>query len=162
MKESRFYRFSLLLPLTVPAVTAPLLFVDLNLPQWLLWAALYTTYSGLIGGLAYLVLVGLLFWWARGKNDTQFRRALILLPIFMLPVFAVLLGFALLGEAWLRPENALPVSNALVMLIFLVPFILGFGYYYVLLVFWTARVLRRRGALLPSPAIQQALGADSP
>src|SRR5688572_19525720 len=109
MKESRFYRFSLLLPLAVPAVIAPLLFVDFHLPEWLVWAALYTTYSGLIGVVPYLALVGLLFWWARGKSDTQFRRALILLPIFMLPVVAVLFGLGLLSEAWLRPESALSV-----------------------------------------------------
>ncbi len=162
MKESKFYRFSLLLPLAVPALIAPLLFVSFQLPEWMVWVALYTTFSGLIGGVPYLVLVGLLFWWARGKSDNQFRRALMLLPIFMLPVFAVLLGFALLAEAWLRPENALALSDALVMLLGLVPFILGFGYFYVLLVFWTARVLRRRGALVPLHAIQQALRADSP
>ena len=153
MKESRFYRFSLLLPLAIPAVIAPLLFVESHLPEWLEWAALYTTYSGLIGGLPYLALVGLLFWWARGKTDTQFRRALILLPVFMLPVVAVLLGLGLLGEAWLRPESALPVSDALVMLLGLVPFILGFGYFYVLLVFGTARALKRWGVLASSRAI---------
>ena len=162
MKESRFYRFSLLLPLAVPAVIAPLLLVDFHLPQWLLWAAVYATYSGLIGGVPYLVLVGLLFWWARGKSDTKFKRALVFLPIFMLPVFAAFLGLGLLGEAWLRPESALSVSGALVMLLYFVPFILAFGYFYVLLVFCTARALNRRGALVPSHAIQQALGADSP
>jgi len=153
MKESRFYRFSLLLPLAVPAVIAPLLFVGFHLPEWLQWAVLYTTYSGLIGGIPYLALVGLLFWWARSKSDTQFKRALILLPIFMVPVLDVLLGLGLLGEAWLRPESALPVSDALVMLLGLVPFILGFGYFYVLLVFGMARVLKRRGVLVSAGAI---------
>ena len=153
MKESRFYRFSLVLPLAVPALIAPLLFVDAQLPEWLVWAALYTMYSGIIGGVPYLALVGLLFWWARRKSETQFKRALILLPIFMVPVLAVLLGLGLLGEAWLRPENALPMSDALVMLLGLVPFILGFGYFYVLLVFGTARLLKRRGVLVASHAI---------
>jgi hypothetical protein len=154
MKESRFYRFSLVLPLVVPVLPVPLLFVDAaRLPEWLVWVAVYTMFSGIIGGVPYLVLVALLFWWARGKSDTNFRRALILLPIFMLPVVAVLIGLALLGEAWLRPENALTASDALVMLLGLVPFIVGFGYFYVLLVFGTARVLKRRGVLVPSRAI---------
>jgi|GEM_PF-1837366 len=161
MRETRFFKFSLLLPLAVPAITAPLLFVDFHLPEWLGWVALYTTYSGLIGGIPYLVSVGLLFWWARGKSDTQFKRALTLLPVLMLPVFAVLLSFGLLVEAWLRKENALPVSDALVMLLFFVPFLLGFGYFYVLLVFATARILRRRGSLLPARAIQQEIRVDS-
>ena len=152
MKESRFYRFSLVLPLAVPALIAPLLFVGAHLPEWLVWAALYTMYSGIIGGVPYLALVGLLFWWARGKSDTQFRGALILLPIFMLPVFAVLLVLGLLGEAWLRPESAISVSDVPVMLLSVVPFILGFGYFYVLLVFGTVLVLKRMGVLAPSYA----------
>jgi hypothetical protein len=150
MKESGFYRLSLLLPLAVPAATAPLLFVDFHLPEWLVWAVLYTTYSGLISGVPYLASVGLLFCWARRKSDTEFRKALILLPIFMVPVLAVLLGLGFLAEAWLRPESALPVSDALLTLLGLVPFILGFGYFYVLLVFGTARVLKRRGVLVPA------------
>jgi len=154
MKEFRFYRLSLVLPLAVPALIAPLLFVDAAwVPEWLVWAALYTMYSGIIGVVPYLVLVGLLFWWARGKSETQFRRALILLPIFMLPVFAVLSGLALFCEARLWPENALPVSDALVMLLGLVPFILGFGYFYVLLVFGMAKLLKRRGVLVASRAM---------
>lgn len=153
MKESRFHRFSLVLPLAVPAVIAPLLFVDFHLPEWLAWAVLYITYSGIIGGVPYLALVGLLFWWARGKSDIQFRGALLLLPIFMLPVFVVFIVLAFLGEAWLRPESALSVSDVLRMLLTLVPFILGFGYFYVLLVYGTARVLKRRGVLVPSRAI---------
>ena len=147
MKESRFYKISLLLPLALPAVVAPLLFVESHLPKWVLWAALITTLSGVIGGLPYIALVGLLFWWARWKTDNQFRRALILLPIFMLPVVAMLLGLALLVETWLRPESALPVSEAIAVWLGLVPYILGYGYFYVLLVFGTAKVLNRWGVI---------------
>ena len=153
MREPRFYRFSLMLPLTVPALSALLLFADFSLPEWLAWAVLYVTYSGIIGGVPYLALVGLLFWWARRKSDTQFRRALVLLPIFMLPVFVIFLVLAFLGAAWLRPESALSASDVLRALLGLVPFILGFGYFYVLLVFGTARVLKRRGVLVSSRAI---------
>jgi hypothetical protein len=38
------------LPLPVPALVATLLFVDFPLPEWLVWAVLYSTYSGVIGG----------------------------------------------------------------------------------------------------------------
>lgn len=152
MTDSKFYRFSLLLPLAVPAVFAPLLLVDFHLPRWLVWAALYTTFSGIIGGLPYLALVGPLFLWPRRKSDRQFKLALILLPILMLPVVAVLFGLGLLGEALLKPESALPVADALVMLLGLVPFILGFGYFYVLLVLGAARILKRLGLLIPSRA----------
>ena len=153
MKESRFYKFSLVLPLVVPLLPVPFLFVDAaRLPEWVVWMAVYMIFSGIIGGIPYLVLVGLLFWWARGKSDTQFKRALVLLPIFMVAVVAVLFGLGLLGEAWLKPESALSVSDA-GMLLGLVPFILGFGYFYVVVVFGMARLLKRRGVLVASPAI---------
>src|SRR3990172_4606796 len=112
MKESRFYRLFLVLPLAVPVLIAPLLVLDFQLPEWLGWVVLVTVYSGIIGGLPYLVLVGLLFWWGRRKSDTQFRRALIFSPIFMLAVFAMLLVLATSCEGWLRPEDALPRRRA--------------------------------------------------
>ena len=65
----------------------------------------------------------------------------------MLPVVAMLLGLALLVETWLRPESALPVSEAIAVWLGLVPYILGYGYFYVLLVFGTARVLNRWGVI---------------
>jgi hypothetical protein len=46
------------------------------------------------------------------------------------------------------------MSERFVMSLFFVPFILGFGYFYVLLVFGLGLVLRRRGMLLPSLASQ--------
>jgi len=143
---------SLALPLAVPLLVAPLLFLAVRLPEWVVWAALYTTYSGIIGGLPYLILIGLLLWWARDKSDTQFKRALALLPILMLPVVGVIIVLALLAEAWLQPENALPLSDVILMLLGLFPFILGFGYFYVLLVFFAAFLLRRRVVLVPAHA----------
>jgi hypothetical protein len=152
MKESRFFRLSLLLPLALPALLAPLMFVDSYLPKWMAAAAIFMIYSGLLGGIPYLVLVGLLFWWARKKSDIQFKRALVFLPIFMVPTFSLILGLSLLVEASLRPAYALSVSQWFVMSLVLVPFILGFGYFYVLLVFGMAWVLRRRGMLVTVPA----------
>ena len=153
MKESKFYRLSLALPLAVPLFTAPLLFLADQLPQWLVIAAIYTAYSGIIGGVPYLMVIGLLLLWAHGKSDAQFKRALLLSPMLMLFVAAIIIAVALSAEAWLKPENALPFSNSILMLLGLVPFILGFGYFYVLLVFSAASILKRRGMLVPSNAI---------
>ena len=153
MKESRFYRFSLVLPLAVPALMAPIVFFNLQLPTWLTWVVVYTTFSGIIGGVPYLILIGVLLWWARGKSDTQFKRALLLLPVLMLPVVVVLIVAALLVEAMLRPENALSLPDILLMLLELTPFILGFGYFYVLVVFFTAFILKRQGVLVPPQAV---------
>jgi hypothetical protein len=153
MKESKFYRLSLALPLAVPLLVAPLLFFGVRLPEWLAWAALYTTFSGIIGGLPYLIVIAVLLCWARRKTETQFKRALAWSPILMLPVVGAILALAWSGEAWLRPENALPLSDRFVGFLGLVPFILGFGYFYVVLVFSTAWILKRRGMLIPSNAI---------
>jgi hypothetical protein len=153
MKESRFYKLSLVLPLAIPALLAPLFLFDSPLPEWLQWLVIFITFSGVIGGIPYIVLVGLLFWWARGKSDTQFRRALMQLPILMLPVFDVLALLGLLIERWQRPESALPASDVLMVLLGFAPSILGFGYCFVLLVFGTAFVLKRVGILEPLPAI---------
>ena len=149
MKESRFYKFFLFLPLAVPAIAAPLLWIESQLPQWLAWLAVYTFFSGVIGGIPYIVLVGLLLWWARGKSETQFSRALLLLPFLMLPVFAAFLVLGSLIELWLRGSaSALPPSDLLFMFLGLAPFILGFGYCYVLFVFGMAFGLRRLGLLV--------------
>ena len=157
MKESRFYKYSLLLPVAVPALVwllvTSLSSFNLQLPTWLIVPVVYTTFSGLIGGVPYLMLIGLLFLWARGKSDTQFKRAVALLPVLMLTVVIVLIVVALSAEAWFQPENAVGFWDALLMLLGLVPFILGFGYFYMLVVFSAAAILRRRGMLLSSGAI---------
>jgi len=153
VKETRFYRLSLVLPLAVPLLFAPLLFFADRLPLWLACAALYICFSGLIGGLPYLILIGVLLFWTRRKTSTHFKRALALSPILMLPVVAAMLALAWSGEAWLRPENALPWTDRIISFLGLVPFILGFGYFYVGLVFCTASILKKRRVLVPSSAI---------
>ena len=152
MRESKFYRLSLTLPLAIPLLAALLEFLHARLPEWLLWVLVYTTFSGIIGGLPYLILIGGLLWWSRGKTDAQFKCALALLPILMLPVISVMIALGLSAEAWLKPENALPLADSFLMFLGLVPFILGFGYLYVVLVFSSASILKRRGLLVPSNA----------
>ena len=153
MKEAKFYRLSLALPLAVPLLFAPLTFLAGRLPEWLVWVAIYTIYSGIIGGVPYLIMIGVLLWWAHGKSDAQFKRALALSPLLMAGLVVVMVILALLAEAWIKPEDALSVSDVLLMLLGLVPFVLGFGYFYVVLVFSTASILKRRGMLVPSNAI---------
>jgi hypothetical protein len=152
MKESRFYRLSLALPLAVPLLIAPLGFLHARLPLWLVWVLVYTEFSGVIGGVPYLILIVGILYWSRRKSDAQFKRALALSPILMLPLAGVMVALALSGEAWFKPENALPLSDTILMFLGLVPFILGFGYVYVLLVFSSASILKRRGLLVPSNA----------
>jgi hypothetical protein len=152
MKESKFYRLSLALPLAVPLLVAPLGFLHSRLPLWLIVVLVYTEFSGIIGGVPYLILIAVLLWWSRRKSDAQFKRALALSPVLMLPLVGAMVALALSGEAWFKPENALPLSDGILMFLGLVPFILGFGYLYVVLVFSSASILKRRGLLVPSNA----------
>lgn len=145
MKEFRAYKFSLLLPLIFPAMIAPLMFVNLQFPEWLGAVLLFTAYSGVIGGVPYLVLVTLLLRWARGKSESQFRRALVVSPILMLPLFWMFI--AIVGL--LRFGTELGMPEIVEGLLFYVPFILGFGYGYVVLVFGVVFILKRIGMIIP-------------
>ena len=151
MKESKVYAVALSLPLVVPALLAALLYFDLRPPNWSKTLIVFTILSGLVGGIPYLVLVGLLFWWGRGKSDAQFKRALLLSPILMLPVFlAFLVIFSLVSGSFRDEADAVEVLKGVVLYF---SCIIGFGYAYVLLVFGTVFVLKRLGLVAPSPAI---------
>jgi hypothetical protein len=153
MKVFRAYKFSLLLPLVVPVLFAPLLFVNVRFPEWLGAVILFTAYSGIIGCVPYLVLVALLLRWARGKSEAQFRRALMLSPLLMLPLFWVFI----LVISLLRFGAESGVSELVEGLLFYVPFVLGFGYGYVLLVFGLVFALKRTGVISPAPPSNKAM-----
>jgi hypothetical protein len=157
MKESKAHKFSLALPLVVPALLALLLSVNFPLPQWLTQFAMITVYSGLVGGIPYVVLVALLFWWGHARSHTQFKRALVLSPILMLPLFLL---FQLVLSLPLGGNDPFEVTEVIKPMIFYFSFILGFGYSYVLLVFSAVFVLKRLGLVVPSPAIKQGVAAD--
>jgi hypothetical protein len=92
MKESQAHKLSLALPLVVPSLVAPLVLGNFSLPAWLSTLVSFIWVSGMVGGVPYLVLVALLFWWGRGKSEVQFRRAFAS-PVLMFPVFFAFLGF---------------------------------------------------------------------
>ena len=152
IKESKALKSSLALPILVPALLAHLIALDLGFPQRLLVLVLFIVYSGLIGGIPYVVLVALILGWVRGKSDTQFKRALVLSPILMLPVFFLCLAlFNLITLGFL--SDAFKVKDVREQMLFYLWFILGFGYSYVLLVFGAVFVLKRLSVVTPSPAI---------
>jgi hypothetical protein len=152
MKESKAQRLSLALPLLLPALVAPLVYGEFRLPDWLGTLVAFIFGSGMVGGLPYAVLAALLLWWGWNKSAAQFKRALLLSPILMIPVFLIFLvlfqvsivGFSDGGAA----GEVIPA-----MLLLYGSFILGFGYAYVLIVLGTVFVLKRLGVVAPSPAI---------
>lgn len=149
MKESKVYALSLSLPLVVPVLFAALMYFDPPFPKWLQTFMVYNVASGLVGGIPYLVLVVLLFWWGRGKSSAQFKRALVLSPILMLPVFFLILVIFSLISGSFRGEGA--GVEDLKMLLLYFSFIIGFGYFYVLLVFGIVFLLKRLGVVTSSP-----------
>jgi hypothetical protein len=154
MSVIRAYKLSLLLPLIVPALLAPVLPIlsglGIPFPEWLAGAVYFTVYSGIIGGIPYLVLVALLLLWARGKSEAQFRRGLVLSPLLMLPIVCVLIETVSL----LRFGLDSTLSELGEVIVFYTPFVLGFGYAYVCIVLSSVWALRRAGWLdSAAPAI---------
>jgi hypothetical protein len=139
---------SLLLPLVVSGILVPLFYVDLRVSEWLRMAIYTTAFSGLVGGIPYLVLVALLLLWGRGKTEKQFRRALTLSPILMVPIFLLFIViFALIAD---RQSLGWQTIDGL---FFSVPWIVGFGYAYVVLGLTGVFILRRLGLISTSNAI---------
>jgi hypothetical protein len=151
MKESKAHKLSLALPLLVPALVTPLVLGNFRLPAWLGTLVAFIGAKGMVGGVPYVALVALLFWWGRGKSGAQFKRALLVSPLLMLPVFFAFLAIFILITQGFRDEAN--VVEALKMLFLDVSFILGFGYAYVLLVLSTVFVLKRLGVVAASPAV---------
>jgi len=133
----------------MPILSAiPLLFVNSNAaePLGLLSGVIAAIiFSGLVGGIPYLILAGLLLWWMCGKTEKQIRRVLILSPILLLPITLIFITTVSL----LRFGAEETLAEFSEVLIFYVPFILGFGYGYVALVFGAVLVLRRMGVISP-------------
>jgi len=151
VKESKAYKLSLALPLVLPLLVTPVVLGNFLLPAWLKMLVGFIWVSGMVGGVPYVVLVGLLFWWGRAKSDVQFKRALLLSPVLMLPIFfAFLVLFILIVH---EPGDELHLQAGLKMLLVYFSFILAFGYVYVLLVLSTVFVLKRLGVVVASPAI---------
>lgn len=149
MKSINIYKWSLFLPLIVPLLFAlPLLFVSQNAVEpfgWFSGVMAIFIYSGMIGGIPYAILAGFLLFWMRGKTEKQIRCALFLAPILLIPMFfafITLLSVLRLGIV----EN---LGNMIPEFIFYIPFLLGFGYGYVALVFGAIYLLKRMNKIKP-------------
>jgi MFS family permease len=142
------YQLSLSLPLLVPAALAPILFGLVGvLPEWLITVLSFVVWSGLIGGVPYVLLATLLLLWARGKREKEIRRGLILSPFFMLLIFWCFVTVASL----ISPSPDASPSSLAQAFLFFGSFVLIFGYAYVALVFGAIWMLRRKRLLTYPP-----------
>ncbi len=127
---TKAYKLSLILPLVIPLLLSPLFFIKINLPEWLGTIIFFTIYSGIIGGVPYLLLILFLLWWMRYKDESSIRRILLLSPIIMIPIFLIFVEVISLLRFGIKKS----VSEFSEVFLFYTPFVLIFGYAYVVFV----------------------------
>ncbi len=141
MNEKKVYKYSLVLPIVVPAIC--LLITPHNLDT--LYGPIATVlmafiFSGLIGGIPYSILAMGLLMWMRDKELLQIRKALLLSPLFLIPIIVL---FVLIYVAVGNESAPDPLVYVYYTLIF-GGYVLAFGYFYVAIAFGLARLLRKR------------------
>jgi len=100
MNSIKAYKLSLILPLLIPVLLSPLLFINIKLPEWLGTIIFLTVYSGVIGVVPYILLTFLLLRVMKNKEESNIKRILLLSPIILLPillVFIQIVGFLRFG-----------------------------------------------------------------
>jgi hypothetical protein len=139
---TKVYKYALFLPILVPILVAPILYFGLqSLGEKLGLIIIIIFYSGIVGGIPYLLLAIGLAVWMKEKSEREIRKALIISPIIMA-------GFTAILVVVLRfvPSDQLDVlrsaSGFFGVLAVLTIFIGIFGYAYVCIAFTIARVVR--------------------
>ncbi|HEX8271303.1 MAG TPA: hypothetical protein VF615_01555 [Longimicrobiaceae bacterium] len=143
MSARTYYARSLLLPLLAAAgagVAGMLLGESAPAAPWLGIAM----YSGLVGGLPYMLVAGGILWWSRRRPARELRRAIWLAPLLMVPV--QLLPVLVYSVAARGGADAGRFAESM---LFMGAFVLLFGYGYVALVEAGAAVGRRAGLVAP-------------
>ncbi len=86
----------------------------------------------------------------RNKDESRIKKVLILSPILMLPLFLIFLELVSFIRFGLK-ESISGFSEAF---LFYTPFVLGFGYAYVILVFCIIWTLKSKGLIKESQPIK--------
>ncbi len=139
MTSKRLFQYSLVLPLVPPLLVLPLWFVreSINENSAGAFVLIVIAYSGIVGGIPYLILAAALLIWMRNKDLVLIKRVLLISPALMLPIFSVCLGIYTVFF-----ERHPSLNEYLFGLIFFSVFIVLFGYTYVGLVFGLERIVR--------------------
>ncbi len=145
MNPIKLYKWSLTLPLVVPILFAPTLLLLRNTTETIAIVVLSIVYSGIVGGIPYLILAIVLFRWMKEKNELQIRKKLLQSPLLMLGVFIacftlIHLFFFILSMG--REINE-QITQFTVGLIFCSALILIFGYFYIFLTFGIVHIFRK-------------------
>src|SRR6187402_2993808 len=95
MAPGRIYRFSIWLPLLVPAALIGMMYIlskgfgTPKLPGVIDVALERIAFSAIYGGLPYILLAAWATRWIRGRSEAEIRRVMFLAPALMVIVFAV-------------------------------------------------------------------------
>src|SRR6476660_6607275 len=100
MSGRGFYRWSLFLPILVPAAFLGLQLVVGPFSQVLSGAVEFLGFSLVFASAPYCLLALWLALWMRGKTETEIRRISYLVPILMLPIFWVCMFVYEIVESW--------------------------------------------------------------
>jgi hypothetical protein len=92
MSIQRYYRWALLLPLLLPAITLPLTWWEVRLPDGIAVVVLVLFWSLLIGGIPYVLFAAGFLWWSRGRSDQEVRHAILLSPMIYAGVLMACTG----------------------------------------------------------------------
>jgi len=135
-----FFRISLLLPLIVPLLLIPLVWVFPN--QTTKTISLYLGSSLSVGGIPYLLFSIYSFRWLRGKSQRQVVWRAAVSPLIFIPIETV--SFFVFLCIFSRYHGGPPVIT-LIILYMIAMYVLLFGYGYVcltLLLFFLAKKMR--------------------
>lgn len=142
-KIENTYRYLLALPLLIPVVSIPLLKLLQNSDTGVFGTILlFVAFSGIIGGIPYLVIGCFLFWWTRKKDEPQVRKALLLSPIGMVIIFPLLILVVSLIPS--MKANVTGISQFATAWAVLSSYSIIFGYAYVAIIFGIVRLYRGR------------------
>lgn len=142
MNVIRVYKYSLSLPIIFPLLSLLFLYLfEGIMPSGLTDSLCLVVYSGILGGLPYIILAASLLFWMRGKTELQITIALLLSPILMVIIFAVC--FALIVFYFVLINGVMEgFSLLLIWFGVLAMFTLIFGYKYVFLVLGVVTLFR--------------------
>lgn len=139
MTSKQLFQYSLALPLIPPILMIPLWFLreSINENSAFAFVPIFIAYSGIVGGIPYVILALTLLIWMRNKELASIRQALLASPALMLPIFAACLG--LYSIAFERDSS---LREYLFGLVFFSAFVIIFGYAYVGIVFGVEKLVR--------------------
>lgn len=146
MNARTYYARSLLLPLLAAAAGGLLGVLLGETSPAAPWLGI-VMFSGLVGGLPYVLVAAGILWWSRRRSTGELRRAIWLAPLLMVP--AQLLPMVVYS---LVARGGADADRFAGSILFMGLFGLLFGYGYVALVEAGALVGRRLGVVAPPPA----------